>query len=304
MARKSNKTSHVLNLLAGEEAAPEAPEKKEKEEKEKTAKKKPEEDESSEKTSDSGKAASQAETPSESLDISIMTTRDSQGDPLAELIRGQLEENFSEETQESTNPENGAKASALDPAEDAPPIDIPTDSLPGASEDSGPEADEAPVSGEPVQDGGGLTQAEAEPANEEKAGSRPPAEQTPQPAEPSVQASDASTSPIGLPAGKDSQENNGNNAQKHYQFVNVMEYVVKDLILEFMEKFNMCTCERCQVDTMALALTFCPAKYIVVDSQAVSPLLNFYSSKYVSEVSVELTKACIIVKDHPRHEGA
>ena len=88
---------------------------------------------------------------------------------------------------------------------------------------------------------------------------------------------------------------------ENYRFVNVMEYIVKDLVMDYMIKFDMCTCERCRIDPMALALTYCPAKYIVVDSHSVSPLLNFYSNRYRGNVTVELTKACIKIKDNPRH---
>ncbi len=91
-------------------------------------------------------------------------------------------------------------------------------------------------------------------------------------------------------------------AENHnYQFVNVMEYIIKDMVIDYMKKFDMCTCERCVVDTTALALTYCPAKYIVVDKHSVSPLLNYYSNRYVGDVTVELTKACILVKENPRH---
>lgn len=87
----------------------------------------------------------------------------------------------------------------------------------------------------------------------------------------------------------------------NYRFVNVMEYIVKDIAIDYMKKFDMCTCERCVVDTIALTLTYCSAKYIVVDSHSVSPLLNFYSNHYLGDVTVELTKACIKIKENPRH---
>lgn len=87
-----------------------------------------------------------------------------------------------------------------------------------------------------------------------------------------------------------------------YQYVNVMEYVVKDKVLYYMEQFGMCTCKHCIADTTALSLTHLPPKYVVVDKLAVSPLLSFYSNKFVGQVTVELTKACITVKDFPHHD--
>ena len=87
----------------------------------------------------------------------------------------------------------------------------------------------------------------------------------------------------------------------HYRFINVMEYVVKDMVLDYMQRFGMCTCERCVVDTTALTLTFCSSKYIVVDKHTVSPLLNYYANKYTGDVTVALTRACTMVNENPRH---
>ncbi len=80
-----------------------------------------------------------------------------------------------------------------------------------------------------------------------------------------------------------------------------MEHIVKEQVLEYMENFGCCTCSRCIADTMALALTNLPAKYIVVNDNDVSPLLNYYSTKYASLVMIELTKASIQVKENPHH---
>ncbi len=87
----------------------------------------------------------------------------------------------------------------------------------------------------------------------------------------------------------------------NFAYVNVMEYIVKDMVNFFASEFGMCTCDRCIIDTTALALSNLPPKYIVKEKQAVPPLLNYYSNKLIVQVTVELTKACTIVKDHPHH---
>ena len=56
MARKSNKTSHVLNLLAGEESVPEAEEKKEEKEKNNTEAKAESEESADKKAPEIGRA--------------------------------------------------------------------------------------------------------------------------------------------------------------------------------------------------------------------------------------------------------
>ncbi|BDF35668.1 hypothetical protein CE91St62_37310 [Lachnospiraceae bacterium] len=86
-----------------------------------------------------------------------------------------------------------------------------------------------------------------------------------------------------------------------FAYVNVMETLVQERVLEYMEQFGICTCPRCIADTSALALTQLPPKYVVVSKAAISPLMNFYSKKYAGHITVEITKACIQVGDVPHH---
>lgn len=86
-----------------------------------------------------------------------------------------------------------------------------------------------------------------------------------------------------------------------YRYVNVMERGVAESLMEYMTKLGVCTCDRCQKDVTALAMSNLPPKYIVADTAAVSPLLNFYSNKYSSLIMTELTKACFAVIADPRH---
>ncbi|KMZ54333.1 late competence development ComFB family protein [Dorea sp. D27] len=86
-----------------------------------------------------------------------------------------------------------------------------------------------------------------------------------------------------------------------FAYVNVMETLVQERVLEYMEQFGICTCPRCIADTSALALTQLPPKYVVVSKAAISPLMNFYSKKYAGQITVEITKACIQVGDVPHH---
>lgn len=86
-----------------------------------------------------------------------------------------------------------------------------------------------------------------------------------------------------------------------YTYINVMEAIVEDKVEYFMKQFDVCTCDRCVADAKALALTGLPPKYIVTAKSTVAPLLNFYTNKFIGQVTVELTKACKIVKDFPHH---
>lgn len=83
--------------------------------------------------------------------------------------------------------------------------------------------------------------------------------------------------------------------------LNVMEGIVKDKIIYFMRQFDVCTCDRCVNDTIALTMNGLLPKYIVTTQAAVDPLMSYYTNRLISDVTVEATKACIIVKDNPRH---
>ena len=69
-----------------------------------------------------------------------------------------------------------------------------------------------------------------------------------------------------------------------------------------MEKYGVCLCSRCQADVLALLLTRLPAKYIVANTTAISPLLSYYKNKFRVNLLTQTIKACTEVREHPRHE--
>lgn len=83
--------------------------------------------------------------------------------------------------------------------------------------------------------------------------------------------------------------------------VNVMEKLVKERAPSYIRQFHICGCRRCLADVTALALTGLPAKYVVINKNAVSPLMNFYTVKYAGLITVEVTKACLTVQAKPHH---
>ncbi len=86
-----------------------------------------------------------------------------------------------------------------------------------------------------------------------------------------------------------------------FEFLSVMEYIIEQEIHTYIENFSVCNCSRCMADVMALSLTNLPAKFVVAGKDSVSPILNFYSKKYATEVTVALTNACVQVAEHPHH---
>lgn len=88
-----------------------------------------------------------------------------------------------------------------------------------------------------------------------------------------------------------------------YRMVNVMEEILSDdVVMAEMKKYGVCLCSRCQADVRALLLTRLPAKYVVVNVNAVSPLLSYYKNKFRVNILTQTIKACMDVKEHPRHE--
>lgn len=89
--------------------------------------------------------------------------------------------------------------------------------------------------------------------------------------------------------------------QEELQFVNVMQKLVETMAPRYIEKFGLCSCPRCLEDVKALALTNLGPKYTVFPASERIPMLTVYERRYASLVATELTKACTIVKDNPRH---
>lgn len=88
---------------------------------------------------------------------------------------------------------------------------------------------------------------------------------------------------------------------KPYRTVNVMETLVRRNATDYMTRYGYCTCDRCIEDTVALTLSALPAKYVVVKKDAVPALLNFYEGRFNGQMIVELTKACMTVGENPYH---
>lgn len=91
-------------------------------------------------------------------------------------------------------------------------------------------------------------------------------------------------------------------APPHFIFVNICEELVKEKTIEYLKRFGVCTCSRCVADTMALALTNIQPKYVVMDPDTAVPFLSYYANKLSVNVMTELTKACLTVLAHPRHD--
>lgn len=251
MAKRTNKTDHVLNLLSGnkknqnheeeKQAPPVEPRHKDKQE------------ESPEPQEEQSQQPSEKKEPA---NISVVEHSADEDNPIAESVKNSLEEEM-DRYMERRQEREGAESTA-EP-------DFPEKTI-SENEDPVPEEEESTSETVPRE----------EPEPELKPEPVPESESEFEP-EPEVQG------------------------ERTFAVVNVMEHLVRDKAEGYMRQFQNCTCSRCVEDTIALSLTNLPAKYVVVNKDTISPLLNFYEKRYAGQITVEITKACIKVKDNPRH---
>lgn len=86
-----------------------------------------------------------------------------------------------------------------------------------------------------------------------------------------------------------------------YACVNVMEQIVKQKILATMDRLGICTCSQCLNDCMAFTLNNLKPKYVVTKKGELFAKLNSYTMQYTTDLISAMTKACVIVKNSPRH---
>ncbi len=117
-----------------------------------------------------------------------------------------------------------------------------------------------------------------------------------------AQEPEAAGIPSGPEAEGDEEAEPEPEPKKNYRIVNVMERIMERKNLKAdMEKYGVCTCSRCRADVLAFSLTNLPAKYVVVDENPEAPIIGFYENKLKVAILTEFMKACILVKEHPRH---
>lgn len=131
-----------------------------------------------------------------------------------------------------------------------------------------------------------------------------PGEQEEQPEEQTEEQTEQPKTNAGTPVQKEpeQQEEQKQEDGPSYRVVNIMEEILTpELILDALKSNDTCTCSRCQADVKALMLTRLPPKYIVADNTTVPMLLTFYRNKFRVAVLSQSMRACMEVKEHPRH---
>lgn len=292
MARKSNKTSHVLNLLAGHDN------------KEKT----------NAETENTEAAAAKAEDKPGASPQNISVIDKTEEDELAHLIQEQLEKEL--ESEQADNRTETVAETVSEPTEkaveetEAQAAEI-TEEVVAETEAQAAESTEEAVAeteaqaAESTQEVVAETEAQAAETAEETA-AESQSETTKiveEAAEETAEEAASASQPEKADTIEDIVAETAKKEEPEPDFVvlNVMEHVVKDKIIYFMRQFDVCTCDRCIADTIALTLNGLAPKYIVTTPAAADPLLSFYTNKFISDMTVEATKACMVIKENPRH---
>ncbi|WP_129409478.1 late competence development ComFB family protein [Marinitoga lauensis] len=88
-----------------------------------------------------------------------------------------------------------------------------------------------------------------------------------------------------------------------YHIFNVMEHLVEDITNEMfsMPNVDMCVCDRCRADVIALALNHLHPKYVVTEKGRIFSELETYTFQMRAEVLTEVLKAMEKVKERPSH---
>ena len=262
MARKTNKTSHVLNLITN--GAPPEPEEKAPEVQA------PEETASGKGagTPDAGKGQEPAALQNQAGDRKVIVVDASENDKISDAIRERLEEQVEREAGNGNTPAPEAVPAAAATA--GGEGDAPKD----AADSRMPEAADM------------MTNPEVNPeAAAEAAGTATEPGAAPQAADVTGTATEpeAASQAAGSEASAVAEEskNKDSSRTRRYHMVNVMEEVIGRYdLLDQMGKYGVCTCSRCFADVQALTLTHLPAKYVVVDGNPIAPIIGYYESKY------------------------
>ena len=241
MAKKTNKTSHVLNLITGSQPPVAS-----------SGETQPSSSASGETQQEGSAAEEPVRVPS--ANVTVVDPRE-EGKLAEEIQKNLIQELEKEQTEEQAE-------------------------QPGEQEEQSKE--------QPEEQPEEQTEEQPEEQSEEQ-----PEEQTEQP-----------KTNAGTPVQKEpeQQEEQKQEDGPSYRVVNIMEEILTpELILDALKSNDTCTCSRCQADVKALMLTRLPPKYIVADNTTVPMLLTYYRNKFRVAVLSQSIRACMDVKEHPRH---
>lgn len=83
---------------------------------------------------------------------------------------------------------------------------------------------------------------------------------------------------------------------------NYMEEIVFSIIDDVLKDIDVCKCERCKMDIIAITLNNLPSKYVVAEKGELYSKVNMFKMQVEVDVMTEIIKAAMIVKKNPQHQ--
>jgi len=81
-----------------------------------------------------------------------------------------------------------------------------------------------------------------------------------------------------------------------------MEYAVLHYLDDVMETMNVCRCEKCKMDVIALTLNRLPPKYVVTETGELFSKVDLLKTQFEVDIVSAIAFAAEKVKNHPLHD--
>jgi competence protein ComFB len=86
-----------------------------------------------------------------------------------------------------------------------------------------------------------------------------------------------------------------------YKLKNYMEDLVSKKADEILETMDICKCEKCRLDIIALSLNSLPSKYVVSAKGELYAKLRQLEQQFDIDVETAIVKSAIFVSKNPKH---
>lgn len=83
---------------------------------------------------------------------------------------------------------------------------------------------------------------------------------------------------------------------------NYMEIVVEQMFDTTTQGIDICRCDRCKLDIMAIALNSLKPRYVVSDEGYVYVKANAFVQQFSTDVILAITKGAMVVSEHKNHD--
>ncbi|HNR03479.1 MAG TPA: late competence development ComFB family protein [Bacillota bacterium] len=86
-----------------------------------------------------------------------------------------------------------------------------------------------------------------------------------------------------------------------YKLKNYMEDLVIKRTDEILKSIDVCKCDKCKLDIIALALNSLPSKYVVSAKGELYAKVSELEQQFDIDVGTAIIKAAFLVNENPRH---